>query len=454
MRRIISTGLIVGSSLVGQAQASVIGVVDSGVDLKHEKLVNQVWVNPSDSSFDRIDNDKNGFVDDVNGWNFIENSPKVIDYKYGKFYNSTVQRFFTVQDAALEGKASPADLAWLKEAAQDPAVLKQIVTYGNYAHGTHIAGLSLTENPEARILTIKLVPTENPLAGLKQKVATAVEDGKSPNWIVRELIKGGLTLLAKAQGIVFAEVAAYLDEQHVDVSNLSLGVGASQARAIVTPLLQLANQGSQPKLSDVDALASFFLERVNIEQAILLKKAPDTLFIFAAGNDGLSNDTFPAAPASIRHPHALSVAAVDSSGQLTAFSNFGKVVDLAAPGVSILSSVPDNRYLKLSGTSQAAPQVTAVAAQIKDINPKLDADAIREILLKTVDIKPELKAKVNSSGILNSARALAAAEGSKTQSLNAAIQSARVSIVDVNYDLDLQSDRTAPLVQWQQPFLF
>ncbi len=304
-------------------------------------------------------------------------------------------------------------------------------------------------------MALKLVPTENPLAGAMTGEAKAkLEKAGSVNWFAKQIIKGTLNVVAKAQGVVFGQVGAYLGAEGADVANLSLGVGATQAKAIVTPLLTLAAGGKKPLEKDLDELATYFLERVNIEQASMLKSAPDTLFVFASGNDGLSNDKFPTAPASIQHPHALSVAAVFPSGKLAPFSNFGKKVDVAAPGVAILSSVPDNRYLKLSGTSQAAPYVAGVAGRIKDINSELSADEIKAIIVQTVDFKAELKDKIAAGGVINAERAYAAAQLSLNQELKTAIAAARENVADEDRPRSLNDASDAPYVNWQPAFLF
>ena len=101
------------------------------------------------------------------------------------------------------------------------------------------------------------------------------------------------------------------------------------------------------------------------------------------------------------------------------------MVELAAFGINIQSSVPINRRLPISGTSQAAPTLANVAGQIKDINFELSSAQVREILIQTVDRRLWLKDKLISSGILHEERAREAARLSLAMTIADACDHAR-----------------------------
>lgn len=106
------------------------------------------------------------------------------------------------------------------------------------------------------------------------------------------------------------------------------------------------------------------------------------LFIAAAGNSGTNNDATPSYPASYSNANIIAVAAIDSTGALASFSQYGATsVDICAPGVSINSTLPYNTYGAYSGTSMATPHVTGAAALYAAAHPGATAAQIKNALL-------------------------------------------------------------------------
>jgi subtilisin family serine protease len=138
------------------------------------------------------------------------------------------------------------------------------------------------------------------------------------------------------------------------------------------------------------------------------------LFVAAAGNNGVNNDTTPHYPSSYNAPNVVAVAATDRNDGLASFSNYGATsVDLAAPGVSILSTVLGSNYGSKSGTSMATPHVAGMAALLKSEESALTPAQVKDLLLQNVDTQAThsnlsgVSGKMVSGGRLNAAKALA-----------------------------------------------
>ena len=130
------------------------------------------------------------------------------------------------------------------------------------------------------------------------------------------------------------------------------------------------------------------------------------VFVTAAGNDSSNNDTTPTYPASYQLPNELVVAATDQYGNLASFSDYGATtVEVAAPGVNILSTVPGG-YAEDTGTSMSTPFVSGTVALLTGAYPSLTADQLVAQIEATVTPDPALSGLVSSGGIVNAFNAL------------------------------------------------
>ncbi len=126
------------------------------------------------------------------------------------------------------------------------------------------------------------------------------------------------------------------------------------------------------------------------------------LFVVAAGNEGANNDKTVTYPANYTSDNVISVAACTQTGTLAGFSNYGATaVDLAAPGVSILSTALENTYQYMSGTSMAAPYVSGVAALAWSVYTDATVVQVKSAIISGVESSSSLNGKVLSGGILN-----------------------------------------------------
>lgn len=294
-------------SLYDQAQnkrSVIVAIIDTGIDINHQELRNAIWTNPGEIDGDGIDNDGNGYVDDIHGWNFYSNNNKV---------------FSGSEDS----------------------------------HGTHAAGTisasrgsygiaGITDNNYVKIMPLKAL-------GGKEGVG-------SPDAVIKAI--------------------KYAEEKGASICNLSMGTtGYSEELA----------------------------------QTI---KNSHMLFVVSCGNGGVSGlgyntDVYPVYPASLPYDNIISVANILFDGTLSKDSNYGAVsVDIAAPGTYILSTIPDNSYGYMSGTSMAAPMVTGVAAMLYSYRTDISLGDVKNIILSSSRKLDTLSGKTASGGLLDAYSAL------------------------------------------------
>ncbi|MBT3585772.1 MAG: S8 family serine peptidase [Halobacteriovoraceae bacterium] len=415
-------------------QAANVCVIDSGTDILHKDLLNNLWINSNEIPSNDRDEDRNGYQDDVYGWNFAESNNLVIDHKYRGTLTFDIRRFFAIQKLMMEGTANDEDVAWLRGRVGDQEFLKSLQIYGNFMHGTHVTGIAVKGNPDARAIAVKLIPTEVKLPFLVREAKKLNQKGLGVT-----LAKMALGALAKQQLKLMVEIGQYCNDHGAKVANGSFGTGYPQAKMIASAILKITVK--EPTEAEVEEVTKHFIDTLVTEGLHFVNAAKRTLFVFAAGNDGLNNDKFGTFPTNISADNVISVAASIKPGQLSSFSNFGKTnVDVAAPGVGINSTVPDNNYLEVSGTSQAAPYVANIANRVVGVNSDLLPVQVKQIIMKTVDSRRGYSANLVTGGDVNMARAVRAAELTLKMNISEAIAESHRLIKD-DYKEDESSRR-------------
>jgi subtilisin family serine protease len=420
-----SFSIIISTFFIMHAgSASIIAIIDSGNDFNHQDLISKAWINPIEIPGNDRDEDRNGYPDDINGWNFAEGNNQLIDYQYAYSYTEDSKKFFEVQLKSFLGTLTQDDREWYKSKIKDETFIKNLTVFGNWMHGTHVTGIAAKNSPDAKMLGIKLIPT---VAKLPAKFA---EDNKGSTPIKDALLKAALIALAQQQSKVFVEIGLYLNNAHVDVANGSFGTPYGAIEGIIGTIFDKFYK-RKPTAEELKKFTMLFLSTQLEEIKTFLAASPKTLFVFAAGNDGSDNDIFPTTPTNVVAENKISVAAAMSDQSLASFSNFGvSNVEVAAPGVGIVSTIPQNHYIAVSGTSQAAPYVANIAGIVKDTNPKLGFREIKTIIMETVDVKSWLVGKVKTSGLVNRDRAIRAAALSRTMNLGQAIAKSKTDILE------------------------
>lgn len=282
----------------------VVAVLDTGVDYNHPDLRNNMWVNPRELAGNALDDDGNGFLNDIHGWDFSDgdNDPMDID-GHGTHVAGTIA-------AATNNAIGIAGVAW-----------------------------------NSKIMALKIF--SNTGSGFTSASIDAIQ------YMTRMKSQFGINIVAS--------------------NNSYGGYGFSQA------------------------------ERDAIEQSI----NAGILFVASAGNESNNNDIFPAFPASYGLDGIISVAATDHNDVLAGFSNFGATrVDIAAPGVDVLSTLPGGGYGLLSGTSMASPHVAGVAALLAGLNPELSVSELKAAILLGADPLDSLKGTSATGARLNAHKSL------------------------------------------------
>lgn len=292
----------------GGSRDVVVALVDTGIDYTHEDLAGRIWTNTDEIPGNGIDDDGNGYVDDVYGWNF---------------YSGTNDVYVGTEDA--HGTHGAGTIA------------------ANAGNGVGIAGI--VQSDHVKVMAVK---------------ALGGSDGSG-------------TTASIIQAIQYAEANG------AQICNLSLG--SSQ---------------NDPALYRTIASSKM-------------------LFVVAAGNDGTDLETAPSYPASYDLDNLIAVANIRYDGELDPTSSYGAAsVDLAAPGSYILSTTPGNTYSYMTGTSMAAPMVSAAAAMVYSAFPKATLADVKDILLASVHKLDSLTGRTATGGMLDLGAAMAGAVTAST----------------------------------------
>jgi thermitase len=182
------------------------------------------------------------------------------------------------------------------------------------------------------------------------------------------------------------------------------GDGSGSTSAVAQGIVWAADHGAK-----VVSLSLGGPGTTTLQNAVDYAWGKGVVIVAAAGNDGVSTQSYPAAYANV-----LSVAATDRSDTLASFSNYGSWVSVAAPGVDIASTVTGAGYAYMSGTSMATPHVAGEAALLLSQNPQLTGAQVRSLIVGNTDPVTPYAGRTIAGGRINVLRALNAAAGTTT----------------------------------------
>ncbi len=400
----------------------VVGVVDSGTDVDHEDLKGHIWKNSKEIVGNNKDDDKNGYVDDINGWNFlgeatdenleltriVKKGPNTPGYAQAKaeldqklaammqqkpqadmFFNADKdirahlkKEVYTVADLKAitttdANLIKSRDLMINVAGQAGPGFQEEIKGYIDYVYdqvnfnlNVNHNGRKTGDNPDD--MTSKFYGNGN----VKGPDVADTEHGTHVSGIIAQVRsngKGGDGVVANNVEIMALRAVPNGDEYDKDIA-LAIRYAVDNGAKVIN--------GSFGK--DYSPHADWVYE------AIKYASSKDVLIVHASGNDSKDIDVesnFPTDEVNGTEisDNFLSIGALNKEygdKMVAPFSNFGiKNVDIFAPGMEIYATVPNNKYKMQQGTSMASPNVAGVAALIRSYYPTLSAKQVKQILM-------------------------------------------------------------------------
>jgi len=339
----------------------VVAIWDTGVDTA--VFPGRLFVNKKEKMDDK-DNDGNGFIDDVHGIAYTLKDEKTPELLYLienaeerlPGMKAMMKGYFDLQAAidSPEASALKQKIATMRP-EEVTSFLEDLMQFGLYIHGTHVAGIAVEGNPFARILVARLTADYRAIP--------------LPPTVER----------AYKSATMYREVVAYFKAHGVRIVNMSwIGTlreteGALEANGIGKDATERAKLARE----------LFDIEKEAIYDAI--QNAPEILFINGAGNenDDVSfEDYFPTA---FDLPNVLVAGAVDQAGDETSFTSFGKRVTVYANGFEVESSLPGGDKMALSGTSMSSPNVANLALKLITLDSTLTPVEVISLIKEGAD---------------------------------------------------------------------
>lgn len=444
----------------------VVAVIDGGTDAEHEDLKSNLWTNSKEVAGNGIDDDNNGYVDDIHGWNFIggkdgdvggDNIELTRLYKGGK---SNLPKEYKWRSIKKNYKKE------LKSNQKNYELVKQLSDMLDGAEKksgkSTLTGADLKEYPVSGTM-MKLMKKAianaldqgvdyaklkgSVLEGLPQ-VENAVKYHTNTSFEARTVVgdnynefnerKYGNNHYAGPDALHGTHVAGIIGAirnnstgmdgvaDHVKIMIVrAVPDGDERDKDVANSIRYAVDNGAQ--IINMSFGKSYSPYKKAVDDAVLYAESKNVLIIHAAGNEAADNDKEPNFPSALvngkRVSNWIEVGASDPRGNAASFSNYGKKsVDLFAPGLEIYSTLPFNKYGSESGTSMASPVVAGVAALVWSHYPELSMMQLKSVLLSssspenTMTIKPGSRKKSVpfsslsiTGGIINAEKAMESA---------------------------------------------
>ncbi|MDP2069476.1 MAG: S8 family peptidase [Lutibacter sp.] len=418
----------------------IVAVIDSGIDIEHEDLKDVLWTNSKEIPGNGIDDDNNGYVDDIYGWNYLGGNgvaaPEQLE----------ITRIVAKLNPRFEGKKlediSEADKADFKK-------YQEYVEEFKTASSRHFQTLTRMEQIADNFAAVKKylgkqAITLEDLQGINtddQKLKAQVGDliglfgrgldedayldyyetqkknknydfnfdgraivGDNPEDFNDRNYGNGFVIGSKEEeshgthvaGIILASRNNNKGLEGVAHNAKLMSVravpdGDERDKDVALAIRYAVDNGA--KVINMSFGKSFSPNKEWVFDAIKYAEKNDVLLVHAAGNDNKNidvKDNFPndsEDKVTEFSDNVITIGALSANfneNMPATFSNYGKLnVDVFAPGVQIYSTVPKDEYAKFSGTSMASPEVAGIATLIRSYYPQLSASQVKHIIMNS-----------------------------------------------------------------------
>ena len=400
----------------------IVGVVDSGVDIDHEDLKSVIWTNKKEIANNGIDDDKNGYVDDVHGWNFLGNIENE-NLELTRMMKKGDDGSQAYKEAKAEFDKKLAALLANKQQVDEIFNANKILVDYFKKEDFTIDEVKAIKTEDAEIKKSMEVFTKIGKAGTAfmtnvNKFKTQVYNQLNYNYNLeydgRKLIGDnpddindknygnnivyGPDKEGALHGTHVAGIIAQSRNNNIGGDGIADNVEIMSVRAvpngdeydkdIALAIRYAVDNGA--KVINASFGKNYSPHKQWVYDAIKYAESKDVLIIHAAGNDSKDIDVEPNFPNDSDDKkiefadNVITVGALNyENGKkvVANFSNYGKLnVDVYAPGVKIYATTPNGDYQYLQGTSMASPNVAGVAAMLRSYYPSLTAKQVKQII--------------------------------------------------------------------------
>jgi len=423
------------------SETVIVAIIDSGVDIDHEDLVDNIWINEDEIAGNKIDDDNNGYIDDIYGWNFLGNDRGEniknetleltrIYRKYSGLFGSELENLAD-QERELFEQVKLEYWERLKRARKEKADLDNFILhyrfYKRYLQAylkKQVFSLAEVKRINAYDITLSkacefwIDVSQN---GFSEKIISELQENNysklnfhlNPEYDPRRDVIGDNIQEAShhvygnndvigdrpSHGTHVAGLIGAIRDNGIGIDGIVENVKIMALRVIpngderdkdVANAIRYAVENGA-RVINMSFSKGYSPQKIAVDNAVRFAEEKGVLIVHGSGNHSKNLDLENVYPNAYylnndKAENWLTVGATTinyDKGLAADFSNYGQNnVDLFAPGVDIFSLVNEDGYDFQNGTSMASPIVAGVAALLFSYYPNLTATEVKEIILR------------------------------------------------------------------------